>query len=381
MDSLQAELLSDKVPRHRNFASRLSLLRTLVYQNIRSLELDCFDIPSTLRADKMAPSRYEYLDDTSDRSSQVFPQNGDVQLTPGFYVPTIAFFSPETEEVDVTTTKKHAIRLAAAGVTGLVTHGSNGEAVHLSHDERTLITKATREALDSINRQDMPLIVGCGAQSTRESILLCKEAGAAGGQFALVLPPSYYGALLSTELILQYFRDVADASPIPIMIYNYPGACSGLDLSSDAILALSQHKNIVGVKLTCGNTGKLARIAADALGPFLTMGGSADFILQTLVVAGHGIIGGLGNVAPKACVKVMTLYKAGKVVEARKLQQIVAQGDWVAIKGGFVAVKSALQQHYGYGGLPRKPCAAPSKEDSEKMNLDFGRLMELEESL
>ncbi|EON64708.1 hypothetical protein W97_03941 [Coniosporium apollinis CBS 100218] len=329
----------------------------------------------------MAPSIIEPLNDHPNASPEVFPRNGHVKLTPGFYVPTVAFFSPEAEEVDVTTTKKHAIRLAEAGVAGLVTHGSNGEAVHLSHDERILINKTTREALDSINRQDMPLIVGCGAQSTRETILLCKEAAASGGQFALVLPPSYYGGLLNDELILRHFQDVANASPIPIMIYNYPGACSQLDLSSEAILVLSQHENIVGVKLTCGNTGKLARVAAEASTPFLTMGGSADFILQTLVVGGHGIIGGLANVAPKACVKVMKLYEAGKVVEARKLQQTVARGDWVAIKGGFVAVKVALQKYHGYGGLPRKPCALPAKKDLEKMSLDFAELMELEKSL
>lgn len=332
----------------------------------------------------MAPSMLEVLSGghlNGNATQELFPTNGNVRLVPGFYVPTVAFFKPETEEIDIETTRKHAIRLAKAGVTGLVTHGSNGEAVHLSHDERILINKITRESLDSIGRSDMPLIVGCGAQSTRECIQLCTEASRSGGQFALVLPPSYYGGLLATDLILQFFREVADASPIPILIYNYPGACSGLDLNSDVILALSKHDNIVGVKLTCGNTGKLARIAADAKAPFLTMGGSADFVLQTAAVGGHGIIGGLANVAPKACVKLMQLQTTGKGLEARKLQHIIARGDWVAIKGGFVAVKVALQQYHGYGGLPRKPCALPVKQELEKMVSDFAELMELERKL
>jgi 4-hydroxy-2-oxoglutarate aldolase len=104
------------------------------------------------------------------------PSNGVHQngvrkyLNPGIYVPTVAFFDRATDEVDVATTKKHAVRLANAGVTGLVTHGSNGEAVHLDHSERMLINRTTREALDSIGRQDLPLIVGFGAQSTRETI-------------------------------------------------------------------------------------------------------------------------------------------------------------------------------------------------------------------
>jgi len=331
----------------------------------------------------MAPSLNQPLSSTSNGNgtSSVFPTHEDVTLIPGFYVPTVAFFKPDSEEVDVETTKRHAIRLAEAGVTGIVTHGSNGEAVHLSRDERILINTVTREALDSIGRSNMPLIVGCGAQSTRETIQLCKDASNSGGQFALVLPPSYYGGLLNTENIIKHFRDVADVSPIPILIYNYPGACSGLDLNSDAIIALSQHENIVGVKLTCGNTGKLVRVAADAKTPFLTMGGSADFTLQTLTVGGHGIIGGLANVTPKACLKVIQLQNAGKDSEARQLQQVVARGDWVAIKGGFVAVKVALQHYYGYGGLPRRPCVLPPKKDLEKLNLDFAELMELEKKL
>jgi 4-hydroxy-2-oxoglutarate aldolase len=307
-------------------------------------------------------------------------------LTPGLYVPTVAFFTPE-DAVDLATTKSHALRLANSGVAGLVTHGSNGEAVHLDHEERQKINRATREALDAAGKSHLPLIVGCGAQSTRETIQLCVEAGASGGNYALVLPPAYYGGLISTPLILQHFRDVADASPVPILIYNYPGACSGLDLTSDTIIALSEHPNIVGVKLTCGNTGKLARIAAatkSAKGetnPFRTFGGSVDFTLQALVVGGHGIIGGLGNIAPRTCVKLMDLWNEGKYDEARELQAVVARGDWVAIQGGFISVKVALQEYHGYGGLPRKPCAILEGELYTKQVTGFAELVESEKKL
>lgn len=329
----------------------------------------------------MAPSLLDTSTGNDFNDQSTFPQSGSVTLRPGFYVPTVAFFEAQTEDIDVETTKKHAIRLAEAGVTGLVTHGSNGEAVHLSHHERMLINKATREALDSAGRTDMPLIVGCGAQSTREVVELCKEAHGSGGQFALILPPSYYGGLLSKDLIARFFQDVADASPIPVIIYNYPGACSGLDLDSDTITTLSKHKNIVGVKLTCGNTGKLVRLVADASTPFLIMGGSADFTLQTAAVGGHGIIGGLANVFPKSCLRIQQLAASGKQSEAQKLQRIVAKGDWVAIKGGFVSVKLALSSFHGYGGLPRRPTALPAKADCDKIIDDFSDIWALEKSL
>ncbi|KAK5130113.1 hypothetical protein LTR08_002453 [Meristemomyces frigidus] len=302
-------------------------------------------------------------------------------LVPGIYVPTVAFFLPD-EEVDVETTRKHAVRLADAGVQGIVTHGSNGEAAHLSHEERMLITRTTREALDQNEHSGMPIIVGCGAHSTRETIKLCKDAAASGGNYALVLPPSYFASLLSPKLLLDHFRNVADASPIPLLIYNFPAVQAGIDLNSDQVIELAQHPRIVGVKLTCGNTGKLARVAAaTASSGFLTMGGSSDFLLQTLVVGGHGIIAGLANVAPVANVKTMQCYSSGEVEKAQQMQAILAQGDWTAIKGGFVAVKVALEKYYGYGGLPRLPCAMPEKTARAQVEAGFAEMIELERSL
>lgn len=301
-------------------------------------------------------------------------------LVPGIYVPTLAFFHPDSEEVDTSTVAKHASRLATSGIAGLVTHGSNGEAVHLTHSERSLITSCTRKALNEAGASSMPIIVGCGTQSVKETVELCKEAKESGGDYAIVLPPSYYASLLNRQLILDFFTQIADESPLPILIYNYPAAQGGLDLSSDVILTLSTHPNIVGVKLTCGNTGKLARIAASAKPSFLTTGGSADFILQTMVVGGHGVIAGLANLAPKACVKLMKLFEEGKLEEARELQALVARGDWVAIKGGFVSVKVALEKYYGYGGLPRKPCALPEKKAMVAMNDEFAELLEFEKT-
>lgn len=297
---------------------------------------------------------------------------------PGIYVPTVAFFQPN-EEVDIETTKKHAIRLAGSGIQGVVTHGSNGEAAHLDHEERITITQATRQALDESGHEDLALIVGCGAHSTRETIKLCKDAAVAGGNFALILPPSYFASLLSPELLLNHYRNVADASPIPILIYNFPGVQSGIDLNSDQIIELAQHPKIVGVKLTCGNTGKLARVAtATADTGFLTMGGSSDFLLQTLVAGGHGVIAGLGNLSPVLNVRTMQLYQEGDTKKAKQMQAVLARADWVAIKGGFVAVKVGLEKFYGYGGVPRLPCVVPDNATRGQIEEAFGDMMELE---
>ncbi|EWC45267.1 putative mitochondrial 4-hydroxy-2-oxoglutarate aldolase [Drechslerella stenobrocha 248] len=310
-------------------------------------------------------------------------------LVPGVYVPTVCFFDEMSEDLDIPTIQKHAIRMAQAGVAGIATQGSNGEAVSLSREERKRVTAATREALDSARFQDMPIIVGCGAQSTRETIELCHDALYSGGDYVLILPPAYYKGLMSTTDIYEYFRDVAEESPLPVLIYNFPGAASGLDLDSDFISKLSQHHNIVGCKLTCGNSGKLARIAAasDAATPsdegsgFMAMGGSADFTLQTLIAGGSGVIAGLANVAPKACVSIVNLYAAGKIKEAKRRQAIVARGDWAAIQGGLVGTKSCLQTFFNYGGYARKPLPKPRGEEALKWEIAFQEIVDLEESL
>jgi 4-hydroxy-2-oxoglutarate aldolase len=309
-------------------------------------------------------------------------------LKPGVYVPTVVFFDHRSEDVDLQTVASHAVRLAKAGVVGITTQGSNGEAVHLAHDERKLVTKWTRRALDGAGFASLPIIVGCSAQSTRETVKLCQEALDAGGDYALILPPSYYKPSYSQASLLDYFRDVASASPIPVLVYNYPGAVAGIDLDSDMIIELAKHPNIVGCKLTCGNTGKLSRIASSVRtatprqpSGFMCMGGSADFTLQTLIGGGSGIITGLGNVTPKSCVQIFNLYAAGKVPEAQKLQAVVARGDWGAISGGIVGTKSAMQSYFGYGGYGRKPLPKPSKAEIVKYSELFKEVVELERRL
>jgi dihydrodipicolinate synthase/N-acetylneuraminate lyase len=310
-------------------------------------------------------------------------------MLPGVYVPTVAFFHPETEELDLETTANHAIRLAKSGVQGITTQGSNGEAVHMSREERIIVTLTTRKALDDSGFGYMPIIVGCGAQSTRETIQLCDDAHRAGGDYALVLPPSYYRGLHAKSTVMDFFRDIATASAIPILIYNFPPAAGGIDLTSDDIIELSKHHNIVGCKLTCGNTGKLNRIAAATRAAslhepgsgFMCMGGSADFLLQTLVGGGSGIIGGFANIAPKACVKLVELFDEGNLKEARKLQAIIARGDWAAIQGGIIGTKSAMQSHFGYGGFARKPLPRPDKEEAARWRDAFDEVVKLERTL
>lgn len=310
-------------------------------------------------------------------------------LRPGIYSPTMTFFDPSTEELDIATIKRHAVRLAQAGLVGLVTMGSNGEAVHLTRAEKMDVTQATREALDEAGFNDVPVIVGASEQSIRGTIELCKEAAAAGGEYVLLVPPSYYRYAMDEAALYEYYISVADASPLPVIIYNYPGAVAGIDMDSDFLIKLAQHANIVGTKFTCGNTGKLTRVAleTDAVtaksngSGYMAFGGMADFTAQTAASGGSGIIAGGANLLPKTCVKVWNLWAEGQYDKAIELQKLLSQGDWVLTKSAIPGTKSAIQSYYGYGGFPRRPLKRLSADQVEAVKEGVKEVMAIESSL
>lgn len=327
-------------------------------------------------------------------------------LRPGVYAPTMTFFDPKTEELDVPSIRRHAVRLAKAGLVGLVTMGSNGEAVHLTRQERATVTRETRSALDEAGFKNVPVIAGASENSIRGTIELCQEVAAAGGEYALIVPPSYYrGAVGNDETLYDFFTTVADSSPVPLILYNYPGAVAGIDMDSDLIIRISEHPNIVGTKFTCANTGKLTRVATalgaitppsplapaqraaptvskpNAVHPYVAFGGIADFSLQTLVSGGSAILAGGANVIPRLCVRIFNLWTEGRLAEAMQAQEQLSTADWVLTKAAIPGTKSAIQSYYGYGGFPRRPLVRLSEAQAQEIANKIKGAVEVELSL
>lgn len=301
----------------------------------------------------------------------------------------MTFFNPDTEDVEIPVVRKHVVRLCDAGLVGIVVMGSNGEAVHLSREEKVLITREARLALDDAGYSHIPIMVGASENSIRGTVELCNLLAEAGGEYALLVPPSYYRYAMDEAALYEYYTKVADGSQIPIVLYNYPGAVAGIDMDSDLIIKLAKHPNIVGTKFTCGNTGKLTRVAlatnavtAKSEGSgYMAFGGMADFTMQTAASGGSGIIAGGANVIPKVCVKVWNLWAEGKYDEAIALQKLLSKGDWVLTKSAIPGTKSAIESYYGYGGYPRRPLKRLSKEKVKEIADGIKDVMEVEKSL
>ncbi|KAJ3555997.1 hypothetical protein NM688_g2272 [Phlebia brevispora] len=306
-------------------------------------------------------------------------------LKPGVYAPIPTFFVPETEELDIQSIQAQVVRVAKAGV-GPLLAGTNGEGIHLTHAERIEIIKAARSALDDAGLVDVPLIAGTGTGSTRETIELCKEAAEAGADYAITILSGYFAGVLATHkrALKAYWKEVSEKSPIPVLIYNYPGATGGIDVDSDLVTELAEEcPNLCGIKLTCGNVGKLTRICATVSqtsfaekyprknpnAPFLVLGGFTDFLLPSIYANGHGVITGLGNIAPYTIRKlydlsVDTLEDASLLPEAQRIQGIVARADYTVAKSSIAGTKYLIEKLYGYGGLPRKPLPPIDPEDA-----------------
>lgn len=182
----------------------------------------------------------------------------------------------------------------------VVISGSSGESATLSVEERSQLVSKTRSIADSLGKKDFPITIGCLAGCTRDIMSQIEAGHKSGANYALVLVPSIFHWAMTNKAILDFFHEVADRSPLPIVIYNFPNLLSGLDVNSDMLAELGAHPNICAAKLTCGGIAKVTRVAGQfAPEDFAAISGMSDWIVPALSVGGSGCISGLANLFPK----------------------------------------------------------------------------------
>lgn len=265
--------------------------------------------------------------------------------------------------------------------------GTNAETFLVTREERKQLVSTARKAVGP----DFPLMVGVGGHSTRQVLEHISDAASAGANSALVLPPAYFGAATTPQVLENFFDQVAKESALPIVIYNFPGVCNGVDLDSAFITKMAQrHENIVGVKLTCGSVAKITRLAAVLpKEEFATFGGQSDFIIGGLSSGSSGCIAAFANVFPRTIVRIYDLYQEGKFDEALALHQKAALAEQ-PIKGGIAPTKYAAAIHSAaYAGIegavellqPRRPYVAPAEAVKERVKSTMAELASIEQSL
>lgn len=248
-------------------------------------------------------------------------------------------------------------------VAGYVVLGSTGESVMLTRDEADSILAAVKE----VAAPEKTLIAGTGAESTAETIARTKRAAALGYQFALVKTPYYYKPVYRAETYLRHYRAVADASPIPVLLYSVP-IFTGITLETPEILALAQHPNIVGIKDSSGNIQRVGEIVASAPAAFTVLTGGAAVIYPALAVGGRGAILALASALPEKCAEIFDLVQAGRHEDARQLQlTLVRSSKRIVSEHGIPGVKYAMDLRGYHGGVARLPLLPLTEEKKQSI--------------
>ncbi|KAG9592267.1 aldolase, partial [Aureobasidium melanogenum] len=257
---------------------------------------------------------------------------------PGVWAPAITFFDPATDDLDLGSQKAYYSYLSKSGLTGLVILGTNAETFLLTRTERASLLKCAREAVGP----EYPIMAGVGGHSTKQVLEYIEDAAHAGADYVLVLPPGYFGPATTEVVVRNFYDQVAKASALPIVLYNFPGVCNGVDLSSSLITELANtHSNIVGVKLTCGSVGKITRLAAQLpASRFSVYGGQSDFLIGGLSVGSAGCIAAFANVFPKTISRIYKLWTEGQYEEALKLHRVASLAE-EPCKAGIASTKYA----------------------------------------
>ncbi len=283
------------------------------------------------------------------------------QLT-GVLAPITTPFDSATGDIAPVHLRRNAARLVEAGLDGIVVAGSTGEAALLDPDEQRRLVSWVREVLPD----GRWLVAGTGAESTRQAVALTRAAAAEGADAVLVRPPGYFSAAIPPASLADYYRAVADASPVPVLVYNIP-KYTHLPIAAGLLRKLAGHPNILGVKDSSGDAKNLAAYR-DAVPRWSVFVGSGSLMYTALELGCDGGILAVACFASTLCAEILAAFRAGDRVRAGALQERLTPLDKEIVgKLGPAGVKAAMDAVGFYGGPCRAPLAPVSGAERERV--------------
>jgi 4-hydroxy-2-oxoglutarate aldolase len=238
------------------------------------------------------------------------------------------------ESVDHRALRSNIERWNETGVIGYVALGSTGERVHLNEREYLSVIETARLAV----LEKFAFIVGAGQQSTRGSIDEVRSAAAAGADAVLVITPHFYRGAMTQAVLFDYYRAVADASKVPVLLYSMP-ELTGVAIAPELVARLSEHENIIGLKDSSGDVINLAETLRQVPSEFKVLTGSGPLLYAGLSAGAEGAILAVGCVAARLTVAIYRAVAAGEQEAAREMQRRLSP------------LALAVTRRYGVGGL------------------------------
>ncbi|XP_072527771.1 4-hydroxy-2-oxoglutarate aldolase, mitochondrial [Salminus brasiliensis] len=285
----------------------------------------------------------------------------------GIYPPIATPFTQEGE-IDYRSLDENLQKYCTIPFRGFVVQGSNGEYPYLTTEERIKVVRSVRQALP----QATLVMAGSGCESTRATIQMSETMANAGADCVLVVTPCFYRGRMNSSALINHYTQVADSSPVPVVLYNVP-ANTFLDLPVDAVVQLSHHPNIVGLKDSGGDITRISLIVHKTRTQnFQVLAGSAGFLMAAYSVGAVGGVCALANVLGQQVCDLAHLCISGQWDKAKEIQyRLIEPNTAVTRKFGVPALKQAMEWFGYHGGVCRFPLQALSKMELEELHADF----------
>ncbi|HET7462680.1 MAG TPA: dihydrodipicolinate synthase family protein [Longimicrobium sp.] len=282
----------------------------------------------------------------------------------GVFAPVTTPFDPVTGEADAVAMRANLRRWLEAPLAGVVLFGSTGEGPLLDADEKVRLTDASRTVVDG----GRLLLAGTGAESTRATIRVTRAVAEAGADAVLVQPPSYYRPAMTPDALRDHYTAVADASPVPVILYQVPPRFSTVELPAGLVGELAKHPNIVGIKDSHGDLKAMAAMV-DACGRNAqVLAGSGAMLYGSLETGAVGGILAIALLAPAECAALCQAFFDERFADAGRLQERLAPLHRAVVADlGNSGIKAALDELGMHGGAPRPPLKPLPGKDRRKV--------------
>ncbi len=198
------------------------------------------------------------------------------------------------------------------------------------------------------------------------------RAAEEGADMVSLLMPHFFAKKMTPEVLAGYITAVADASPLPVLLYNNPSVAAGVTIKADLIDLVKDHPNVIGIKDSSSET--YGQNLEAAKGKMCVLAGSAGYFLDLLRLGGTGGVLSLANVFPDACAKLYTLFREGKTQESEELNvSLIGLNKEVSGSFGVAGVKAAMDLCGFCGGGPRRPLLPLTSEQLETLKDSLGK--------
>lgn len=275
----------------------------------------------------------------------------------GILLPTTTPFT-ETQELDIEASLSNIRKWSGTGITGFVLLGSTGERVHLDEREYLRVLETARNEVPS----ELAFIAGAGQQSVVGTIREIQQAADLGVDAVLVITPHYYRSSVTQDALVRYYTAVADAAPVPVLLYSMP-AFTGIRIESDTIAWLSEHPNIIGVKDSSNDVFRFEATVKACPSDFAVLTGNGTILLDALRAGATGAILAVGCPVPETCVEIFNAFHRDDQQRAHSLQAKLAPfAAAVTTKHGIGGLKAALDLAGYHGGAVRAPLRSPDDD-------------------